>query len=353
MKRYFLIVVLVAVISFGGCGSNGGAVKRQQADTAMGTVIYQTLYCAREEDAKEISAEIRELLRALEEERISWRLETSEVYKVNAAAGSVEGCLLSEDMELLLCRCLEFSKKSGGAFDFTIGSVARLWKIDDWADGMQEGEFVLPSQEALRKALNACGSEKLTFVREADNADGQEGQMRIFLPEDMQIDLGAAGKGLALSEIAELLEGEKRLQGAVISVGGSILTFGSKPDGSDWKVGIVNPFDTASYVGFLSLKGRWCVSTSGDYERYVELDGIRYHHILDPDTGFPADSGVRGVTVLTKDGLAGDVISTACFILGPEAGMALAEEYGAETLFVMADGEIVMSEGMKESFSED
>ena len=319
----------------------------------MGTVIYQTLYCEQEEDAKEISAKIRELLRELEEEKISWRLETSEVYKINDAAGSEEGCLLSEDMELLLRRCMEFSEKSGGTFDFTIGAVTRLWMIDDWADGKQEGDYSLPDQNKLQEALNACGCDKLTLVREGEDVDGLKGQTRIFFPEGMQIDLGAVGKGLALSEISGLLEGEKRLQSAVISVGGSILTFESKPDGSDWKVGIVNPFDTASYVGFLSLKGQWCVSTSGDYERYVELDGIRYHHILDPDTGYPADSGVRGVTVLTKDGLASDAISTACFILGPEAGMALAEEYDAETLFVMADGEIVMSEGMKEYFSED
>lgn len=325
-------------------------VRWQQVDTAMGTVIYQTLYCEAEDRAEQISSEMMELLRQLEAEKISWRLETSEVYRVNASAGSEEGYLLSEDMGQLLCRCVEFSEKSEGAFDYTIGAVARLWNIDDWAEGKQEGDYELPSQEAIREALRKCGSDKVTLVSEEGDAE-QEGQTRIYLPEGMQVDLGAAGKGLALSELLALLEGQEGLESAVISLGGSILTYGSRPDGSNWTVGIVNPFDTASYVGFLSLKGQWCISTSGDYERYVELDGVRYHHILNPATGFPADSGVRGVTVLTKDGLASDILSTACFILGPEKGMALAAECGAETLFVMADGEILMSEGMEEYFS--
>lgn len=99
-------------------------------------------------------------------------------------------------------------------------------------------------------------------------------------------------------------------------------------------MGIANPRDTASNVGILTLEGEWFISTSGDYERYAESDGVRYHHIIDPATGYPADSGVAGVTILTKDGFLSDALSTACFILGEEKGMALAESYGAEALFV-------------------
>lgn len=148
-----------------------------------------------------------------------------------------------------------------------------------------------------------------------------------------------------------MLEGQNAVTGAVISLGGSILTYGSKPDGSTWKVGIIDPFDKSSNIGILSLEGQWCVSTSGDYERYVEVDGVRYHHILDPKTGTPAVSDVRGVTVLLKDGLLSDGLSTACFILGPEKGMALAAEYGAEALFILSDGEVVLSEGMEQYYT--
>jgi thiamine biosynthesis lipoprotein len=101
----------------------------------------------------------------------------------------------------------------------------------------------------------------------------------------------------------------------------------------------------------LSLDGQWCVSTSGDYERYVEVDGVRYHHIIDPKTGYPADSGVSGVTVLAKDGFLSDALSTACFILGKEEGMALAEKFGALVLFVDRDGTVTMTEEMRQYFT--
>ena len=113
----------------------------------------------------------------------------------------------------------------------------------------------------------------------------------------------------------------------------------------------MNPLDTSQYIGILSLKGQWCVSTSGDYERYVEVDGVRCHHIRDPATGMPADSAVHSVTILAKDGLLSDALSTACFVLGAGKGMELARQYGAEALFVTTEGEIVMTEGMGEFFS--
>ena len=103
-------------------------------------------------------------------------------------------------------------------------------------------------------------------------------------------------------------------------------------------------------MGVLTLEGQWCVSTSGDYERFVEVDGVRYHHILDPATGRPTDSGTAGVTVLSKSGFDSDALSTACFILGPEKGMELAERYGVEVLFVGTDGSIQMSPGMEAYF---
>lgn len=154
-----------------------------------------------------------------------------------------------------------------------------------------------------------------------------------------------------MDEIRRVLEQREEISGGVISVGGSILVYGAKPDGSSWKVAIVNPADTASAIGYMSLKGTWCVSTSGDYERYAMVDGIRYHHILNPATGYPADSGVRSVTVLSDSGLLSDALSTACFVLGIEEGMELAEKYGAEALFVDTKGNIVMSPGMEECFT--
>ena len=363
MKLFFRTILLgLAVLCCSGCGKgenrhseSGTSIGQwnpsrgiwQCTDTAMGTVIDETLYAEDQEIARETGDRVMALLEELEEEYLSWRLETSQIYRINAAAGKEEGSPLSDEMAALLQECLELSRKSEGAFDISIGALTRVWNIDKWAAGGQTEGFRPPSQEELKEALKKCGSQRIRL--EGQSGDGLPA--RLYLPEGMQLDLGAVGKGVALSQLQLLLETQSEVTGAVISLGGSILTWGSKPDGSSWKVGIVNPADTSSQVGILSLEGQWCVSTSGDYERYVEFDGVRYHHILDPATGAPAVSDVRGVTILTKEGMMGDGLSTACFLLGPHKGAELAAAYGAEVLFVMADGEIIMSEGMEKYFT--
>ena len=136
----------------------------------------------------------------------------------------------------------------------------------------------------------------------------------------------------------------------MISVGGSILTYGNKPEGGTWQIAVTDPLEPSQSAGVLTLAGGYCVSTSGDYERYVEVDGVRYHHILDPRTGSPARSDVAGVTIVTKDGFLSDALSTACFVLGSEEGQKLLEKYDAEALFIDHAGTITMTEGMQQYF---
>lgn len=325
----------------GGCGireDSSGVSVLVSVDTAMGTVVRQTVYTEEEED-RDVTQEILRRIRELEHELLSWRLDTSEVYSVNFSAGNEEGIPLSDSLEEILEQCLTVSRRSQGAFDPSLGAVTRLWKIDEWA-GLESAEgYELPTEEEIQEALQSAGYEKLVL---------KEG--RLYLPEGMQLDLGAVGKGVALTRVREYLEGEPQVKAAVISVGGSILTYGDKADGSAWSVAVVDPLDPSESLGYLALNGQWCVSTSGDYERYVEVDGRRYHHIIDPETGCPADSGLSGVTVLCGDGLLSDALSTACFVLGKERGADLVEAFGAEALFVDHDGEISMTDGMKAYF---
>lgn len=348
MKRFLWLLGGVVLLLFcWGCSRgflSSGTASRRYVDTAMGTVVHQTIYARDEKAGEAFSEKAMEVLNGLEGNLLSWRLEGSEVYRLNASGGGEKGMALSEELWGVLRKCQELYRDSRGTFDVTMGAVVRLWNIDQWAAGEQAGEFRPPEAGELERAIGACGSDRLKLSEGETN--------RAFLPRGMQIDLGAVGKGLALNEILELLQQDPRIDAAVISVGGSVLTYGSKPDGSSWKVAIPNPDDTGVNVGILVLEGQWCVSTSGDYERYVEAAGVRYHHILDPRTGCPAGSGVRSVTVLSKDGFDSDGLSTACFILGPEEGMALAQSYGAEALFVMEGGEIVMSQGMEAYFVE-
>jgi thiamine biosynthesis lipoprotein len=303
----------------------------------MGTVINGTMYVS---DESIDGSEIQNIIDSLENDTLSWRVEGSEVYDINAAAGR-QKTKVSDRLLPILLTCMDVSAQSDGAFDITIADVTRLWNIDAWADGDINGDYELPGTEDIEEALQHTGYGKIEI------SDGY-----ISLPENMSIDMGAVGKGAALDEINEYLKENPLVEGAVISVGGSILTYGEKADKTKWKVGIVNPFDTSLQLGTLSLDGGLCVSTSGDYERYVEVSGKRYHHIMNPATGYPADSGVHSVTIVSESGALSDALSTACFVLGTDKGLKLAGQYNAEALFVDSDGNIVMTDGMQQLFSQ-
>lgn len=343
-----------------GCGSESGSYNQkkpiQSIDTAMGTIISQTIYMDADAETNadpdsgkkeadinsgetKITADILQTVTDLEQKLLSWRLDSSELYAINTNAGQESGILLSEELTEILTKCLEVSDASEGAFDITIGEVVRLWNIDSWAGAEDNSDYKIPGKTDIVAALEHTGYEKLAL--QGNN---------LYLPAEMQLDLGAVGKGIALDSLQEYLTEQEEVTGAVISVGGSILTYGQKSDGTPWRVGIVNPSDSSKNLGYLELIGRWCISTSGDYERYVEVDGNRYHHIINPSTGYPADSGLSSVTILTKDGLLSDALSTACFILGQEKGEALVETYGVEAVFVDHEGNVFMTEGMEQYF---
>lgn len=349
MKRFlhghmaFICSAAVAIMCC-GCAADRNEQSNpvQSIDTAMGTIISQTVYAdmAKEsDDSSDITEEIISIITDLEQDRLSWRLDSSEISGINKSSGDGEGVELSREMAGIIKRCLEVSAASEGAFDITIGETVRLWDIDTWATVKDTSDYFIPEEEMIRECLSHSGYEKLAL----------QGN-HLYLPSEVQLDLGAVGKGIALDSVRAYLENREGVTGAVISVGGSILTYGQKDDGSPWRVGVVNPDDTSSNLGYLTLEGEWCVSTSGDYERYVEVDGVRYHHIIDPATGYPADSGIRSVTILTKDGLLSDALSTACFILGTERGNELVQQFDAEALFVDSEGNISMTDGMEAYF---
>ncbi|MDE6675253.1 MAG: FAD:protein FMN transferase, partial [Acetatifactor sp.] len=234
----------------------------------------------------------------------------------------------------LLVQIRQVSEDSGGALDITLGRLCRLWSLDEPAE-----QISIPTPEQIQAVLADCGYGRVQL------SDGA-----ITLPTGMQLDLGAVGKGIACDRIREYLSSHTQITGAVVAVGGSVVTYGQKPDGSPWKVAIMHPREEGSYLGILSLSGEHYISTSGDYERYVMADGVRYHHILDPATGCPARSGLCSVTIVCDSGLLADALSTACFVLGPEQGLALAQAYGAEALLVEEDGSLHLTEGMEKMY---
>ena len=348
VARRAVLLAVIPALFLAGCGQRTECEK--SIDTAMGTVISQTVYLTgksvittKGEMNGKITSIVLEKLNDLEQQELSWRLEGTEVAQINAAAGAGQ-TPVSPKMAGWLERCLQISGESAGALDVSIGRLSRLWDIDTWAAVEDPQDYELPGQEEITRALATTGWQKIRLEQQTD------GTALVSIPAEMQLDLGAVGKGAALDEIRGTLEEHPEVSGAVISVGGSILTYGSKPEGGDWQIAVTDPLDPSGSVGILTLGGGYCVSTSGDYEVYVEVDGVRYHHILDPRTGAPARSDVAGVTIVTKDGFLSDALSTACFVLGQESGQKLLEKYEAEGLFIDHEGTITMTEGMQQYF---
>ncbi|MDO4557174.1 MAG: FAD:protein FMN transferase, partial [Lachnospiraceae bacterium] len=307
-------------------------LKYTNTDFAMGTVISQTVYSTGED----LTATYLDKLTEIEDNLISWRVEGSEIDLLNQSAGKEEGITVSDKTSSYLRQTLLLAEKSEGKLDPTIGKLSRLWNIDG-EDSTEE----VPDEEEIQTLLADTGYEK---IKQEENT--------IWLPEDMSLDLGSVGKGIGCDEIYTLLQENEEAKAAVISVGGSIFTYGTKEDGSDWTVAIADPrSEEGEYLGTLSFSGEKFISTSGDYEKYFIKDGKRYHHILDPDTGYPAESGLISTTIVCDSGLLSDGLSTACFVLGKEKGLKLLEEYGAEGIFVDSDKNVFVTDGLKEQFS--
>ena len=303
----------------------------------MGTVATLTIYGSGEE-AEEFCKEMLLLLRGLEGNCLSRRVEGSEIGRINQSAGDKEGFEVSDELEEVLTVCRQVSEASDGAFDVCIGALCRLWNIDEVACGRAQAR--IPEKQEIELAKKQIGYEKMRL----------EGG-RVYMEEGVSLDLGSVGKGYALDVLASRLREDKHeFRGGVFSLGGSILTFGEKEKDVPWKVGIKNPKKPEEILGYLELSGECYVSTSGDYERNFEADGKRYSHLLDPKTGYPAESGVCSVTILAGNGLLSDALSTACYVLGEERAKELAGQYGVAILLVNDQGEIWCNEEMKNYF---
>ena len=201
--RRVMLLATLPVLFLGGCGQKTECEK--SIDTAMGTVISQTVYVTgnsatttNSEINRKITDVVLQRLNDLEQKELSWRLESAEVAQINAAAGEGQ-TPVSPAMAGWLERCRKISEKSAGAFDVSIGRLSRLWDIDTWAAAEDPGDYELPGQEEIAQALATAGWQKILLEQQADGDS-------VSIPAEMQLDLGAVGKGVALDEIRETLE---------------------------------------------------------------------------------------------------------------------------------------------------
>lgn len=314
---------------------------------SMGTSVSVTLYGACTTDDYFC---VMDEIDKLDTDYISWRNEDSELGKLNANYVSGEEYAVSEILYDAICMSWQICKDSEGALDITIRPVADVWNIE----GSDNESFVIPAMSDIEDALSLVGYEYISLDDSKCVKKEVAGGEITIAKDNIIIDLGATGKGYALDIIRERLL-EIEIQGACISVGGSILVYGYKDDGSSWRVGIRDPQGSADeMIGYLEFPSgtNTCVSTSGYYEKYFMVDGVRYHHIIDRKTGMPSNSGLASVTIVCENGLCSDALSTACFVLGYEQSLKLLEKYDAEAIFIDEENNIILTEGLEDIFVE-
>ena len=299
---------------------------------AMDTYMTLTAYGENAQEAVEAGiAEIQRL-----DDLLSTGKDTSEVAQINANGGGV----LSEDTDYLVKLALDIYQSTNGAFDISIYPVMQLW-------GFTTGNFAVPSESDLAAKLALVDAGKIILSEE-------NGQTSISLPEGMEIDLGGIAKGYTSGRVMDVMK-SYGIKSAVINLGGNAHVLGNKTDGSQWKVGIQDPEDENGYLGGVSVTDK-AIITSGGYERYfVDKDtGVKYHHIIDPKTGYSANNGLISVTIVSADSTLADGLSTSLFVLGTEDAITYCEEHCAEDGFdaIMEDedGKLYITDGIYDDF---
>ncbi len=312
------------LLTLSGCAAEQKPVEASLF--AMNTYMTFTAYGENAQSALDESTELIETAESL------WSVtdQASEIHQANHSGG--QPVSVSEETAALISFALEMAKQTNGALDPTIYPVLMAW-------GFTTNSKQVPSQQQID-----------TLLEQVDYTKIQLEGTTLTVPEGMQWDLGAVGKGYTADLVAEVLR-KHGITSALISLGGNIHAIGSKPDGSDWRIGIRAPWESGN-LGILKISDA-AVVTSGGYENYFEDDaGNVYWHILNPATGYPADSGVQSMLIVGPEGKRCDALSTALFVMGPEEAEAYWRKNGGfEMLMVTDEHEILLTEGIARRFT--
>nr|WP_066191994.1 MULTISPECIES: FAD:protein FMN transferase [Gracilibacillus] len=339
MWRQTWILGIISMLIMAGCSNGTSQADDQRSLTdkpyeetefLLGTVVTVKIY---DEEKEAVLDKTFDRVRELED-KITMNEDGSEVNEINQQAGK-QPVPVSDDVYSVIEAGKNYSELADGSFDITIGPITGLWNI-----GMDNARK--PTEEEIDQVLPLVHYEQVAL----DQAD----QSVLLQEANMLLDLGAIAKGYIADEIVQLLE-EQGVTTAIIDLGGNIYVLGDQPSGGQWTVGIQNPFmDRGETVGKLMTVNQSIV-TSGIYERYLEVDGQRYHHLLDPKTGYPFDGELASVSIISDDSIDGDALSTILFSKGLQAGMEFIEEFeGVEAIFITKDKEVYTTEGLVDQF---
>lgn len=329
--RVVLSAVILVLIFFSIKSQNtlSDDKKISQGIFAMDTYMEIQAYGDTADDA--VSAAVKEI------QRLDALLSTGNGESEVAVLNKNKTGQVSDDYAYLLRRSKGIWESTQGAFDVTIYPVMRAW-------GFTDKNYSVPSDEEINNLLRNTDASKINFDKETNT---------VLIPENMEIDFGGIAKGYTSDKVAWILK-EYKTESALINLGGNVWALGAKPDGSLWKVAIKNPYKKDEYIGVVSIKNK-AVITSGGYQRYFEEDGQSYHHIINPENGKPAKSGLASVTIVSNDGTLADGLSTALYVMGKDKAVDYWKEFNQQFDAILCDdlGMIYITEGIEGYFSSD
>ena len=336
MKKYILLILIALAVLLSGCG--GSPAEQEEADAAEPETIevyamdtYMTLTAYGENAGKALSESEAEI------KRIDAMLSTgdpdSEISRLNESGS----CEVSEETFALIKRARETGIETGKVFDISVYPVMKAW-------GFTDKNYRVPGKEELEDILENVDVSEVTL---------DEKTHTVSLGRDMAIDLGGIAKGYTSDRITEIMK-ENGIEHALINLGGNVQVLGKKPDGSDWRVAVIDPEDLEKYAGGVEVSDK-AVITSGGYQRYFEKDGERYFHIIDVTDGYPARNGLISATIVSSDGTLADALSTSLFIMGPEKAADYWRKHSGEfeAVLIRDDGSVLITEGLEDSYFSD
>ncbi|MCX7793890.1 MAG: FAD:protein FMN transferase [Thermodesulfovibrionales bacterium] len=315
MNRKIVISILTIIFFFSSCQKERLYRKTM---IVMDTVVTVTVIADSEERADRVIDRVFGELKKMEG-LFNFYSDQSEISEINRNAG-LKPVRVSDDTMALLKKALQISELTGGAFDISTGPLTILWDFHK-----QE----IPDRGSIKKALKLVNFKNIVL---------DERNNTVFLKKKgMLIDPGGIAKGYGADRAVEILKAEG-IKAALVAIAGDIRAYGIKEDRTPWIIGIRNPRSENSddLIATLPLRDS-AISTSGDYERFFIKENKRYHHIINPGTGYPSAS-TGGVSVIAEEGYLSDSLATAVFVLGPEKGMELLKRLGYKGIFITGDG---------------
>ena len=347
--RLILASAVIAGMLLTGCGTasdtkhTGSALETQTTNSTTTSSTepvsqeifemdtYMTVTAYGDNAQKGVTDAIAEIQRL--DNLLSIGKEDSEISKLNKSGSAA----LSDDTAVMVTKALDLYKNTGGAFDITVLPLMELW-------GFTTQDYYVPTEDEIQSTLQRVGADKLTW---------DESTKTLTLGDKQEIDLGGIAKGFTSSRIMEIFKKDGVTCG-MVSLGGNVHLLGTKQDGSAWRVGIQDPDNTDDMLGILEASD-CAIITSGAYERNFEKDGVTYHHIIDPATGKPSNSGLTSVTIVSKDGTLADGLSTSLFVMGKDKAIAYWKQHADEfdTILVDKDRNVYITEGIAGHFSPD